>query len=157
MKKSIVLLALFCFAFSLLNATDAFAKKKKKAKKGEVENVEEATPKSKYDKLLKKPGVITVKGDFITMHRVGNKLYFEYPVKFLGRELLIASTISETSNADFCTVGYKPSDPMHVKFDLVDSTIYMRKVNAIIDYNKKEANMEEAVKLNYIDPYISVH
>lgn len=154
MKRSIVLLALFCFAFSCFSVTEAFAKKKKKAKKGEVEKVEKAKPKSKYDKLLKKPGVITVKGDFITMHRVGNKLYFEYPMKFLGRELLIASTVSETSDPRFCTVGYKPMNPMHVKFDLVDSTIYMRKVNAIVDYNKKEANMEEAVKLNYIDPYM---
>ena len=154
MKKSIVLLALFCFAFSLLNVTDVFAKKKKKAKKGEVENVEEATPKSKYDKLLKKPGVITVKGDFITMHRVGNKLYFEYPVKFLGRELLIASTISETTNPNFCTVGYKPGDPLHVKFEQCDSTIYMRKINAEIDFDKNEKNLDEAIRLNYQGPYV---
>ena len=154
MKKSIVLLALFCFAFSLLNVTDVFAKKKKKAKKGEVENVEEATPKSKYDKLLKKPGVITVKGDFITMHRVGNKLYFEYPVKFLGRELLIASTISETTNPNFCTVGYKPGDPLHVKFEQCDSTIYMRKINAEIDFDKNEQNLDEAIRLNYQGPYV---
>ena len=119
-----------------------------------MENVEEATPKSKYDKLLKKPGVITVKGDFITMHRVGNKLYFEYPVKFLGRELLIASTISETTNPNFCTVGYKPGDPLHVKFEQCDSTIYMRKINAEIDFDKNEKNLDEAIRLNYQGPYV---
>lgn len=153
MKKSIVLLTLFFLAFSFLNGGEAFAKKKKKNKKGETENVSKPKPKSKYDKLLKKPGVITVKGDFMTLHRVGNKVYFEYPVKFLGRELLIASTVSETSNPSFCTVGYKPTQPLHVKFEMNDSTIFMRNVNATVDYNKKDKNMGEAMKLNYIDPY----
>ncbi len=154
MKKSIVLLALILFVLPFFEVTEACAKEKKKGKKGEVEKVEKDKTQSKYDKLLKKPETQTVAGKFITLHRVGNKLYFEYPVKFLGRELLIASTITETSNPQLCTVGYKPSDPLHVRFDLIDSNLYMRSVNSVVDFDKADANIGEAVQLNYIDPYM---
>ena len=153
MKKSIVLLTLLMFALPFLGGTEAFAEKKKKAKKkGETEKVEEK-PKSAYEKLLDKPGVITAKGDFLTIHRIGEKVYFEYPIKFLGRELLIASTVSETSNPTLCTVGYKPSDPIHVSFVLNDSTVFMRNVNSLVDYNKNQKNLKEAIDINFIDPY----
>ncbi len=153
MRKSIVLLLVALF-FMPLGDTLYAASRKKKKDKDKTEEVAPEKKESKYDKLLKKPGVKTVKGDFITLHRIGNKVYFEYPLKYMGRELLIASTISETSNPNFCTVGYKPADPMHVRFDLQDSTIFLRKVNAIVEYNEKEANLKEAVEKNYIDPYM---
>lgn len=152
MKKSIVLLLLALFVMPLGNTLYAASKKKKE--KGKTEETAPAKKESKYDKLLKKPGVKTVNGDFITLHRIGNKVYFEYPVKYMGRELLIASTISETSSPTLCTVGYKPSAPLHVRFDLQDSTVFLRSVNSLVEYNEKEANLKEAVEENYIDPYM---
>ena len=153
MRKSIVLLLVALFLMPLGDTLYASSRRKKKNK----DKTEAAAPEkkeSKYDKLLKKPGVKTAKGDFITLHRIGNKVYFEYPTKYMGRELLIASTIAETSSPTLCTVGYKPSDPLHVRFDLQDSTIFMRSVNALVEYNEKEANLKEAVEENYIDPYM---
>ena len=148
-------MTLAIFVLPLFFANEAFAeKKKKKGKKGETEQVEEVKPKSKYEKLLDKPGVVTVKSDFITWHRVENKVYFEYPLKYMNRELLIASTVAESSNPSLCTVGDKPSTPLHVRFELQDSTIFMRSVNAIYDYDKNDPNITAAMKVNYVDPYI---
>ena len=83
----------------------AFGKKKKK-KKGQVEAITTTPAKkeSKYDKFLKTPGLQTVAGSFITLHKTGDKLYFEMPLKYMGRELLIASVVAETSNPDITTV-----------------------------------------------------
>ena len=80
--------------------------KKKKKKKGQVEAITTTPAKkeSKYDKFLKTPGLQTVAGSFITLHKTGDKLYFEMPLKYMGRELLIASVVSETSNPDITTV-----------------------------------------------------
>ena len=49
----------------------------------------------------------------------------EVPLKTIGREMLIASTISEASDTNLGTIGYKPTDPIHVKFTRIDTTIYL--------------------------------
>ena len=122
-------------AFMLAATPDAnaglfsfFGKKKKqeaaaKAKKPEKKQ----TP---YEKLFSGKKVETAQSDFITVHKVQGKLYFEIPHKILGREMLAASTVTEVSSSMGGDVGYKPKGVNHVKFVLEDSTIYLLSVNA---------------------------
>ena len=133
----------------------AFGKKKKK-KKGQVEAITTTPAKkeSKYDKFLKTPGLQTVAGSFITLHKTGDKLYFEMPLKYMGRELLIASVVSETSNPDITTVGYKPQDPIHVKFEMIDSTVFLKKVNAMTEYDQSEKSLKKAIDKNFIGAFV---
>lgn len=133
----------------------AFGKKKKK-KKGQVEAITTTPAKkeSKYDKFLKTPGLQTVAGSFITLHKTGDKLYFEMPLKYMGRELLIASVVSETSNPDITTVGYKPQDPIHVKFEMIDSTVFLKKVNAMTEYDQSEKSLKKAIDKNFIGAFL---
>ena len=74
-------------------------------------------------------GLVTAKSDFITLRATGDKLWFEIPVKYMGREMLIASTLSEISSPDFGDIGYKNQDPMLIRFTLRDTTVYLRKIN----------------------------
>lgn len=60
MKKSIVLLLVALFLMPLGGTLYAASKKKKE--KGKTEEAAPAKKESKYDKLLKKPGVKTVRG-----------------------------------------------------------------------------------------------
>lgn len=46
----------------------------------------------------------------MTLHKVEGKVYFEIPMKYLEREMLLASTISEASDNNLCAIGYKPKD-----------------------------------------------
>lgn len=64
--------------------------------------------------------------------------------------MLIAATPSATSNPAVVNVGYKPTEPMHVKFVLEDSTIYMKDCGTYtsVDATKE---MQEAAKLNFMD------
>ena len=93
----------------------------------------------------------TVKSNFITLHKVDGKLYFEIPMKYLGREMLFASTLTSTSSNDFCDVGYKQNDPLHVRFTKIDSTIYLNEVNAFVTSNPKEPSLQKAIDKNFAD------
>ena len=83
--------------------------RKKNKKKAQTEQVATTVKKttSKYDKLLKKPDVATSKGEFITVHKTGQKVYFEYPLKNMGREILLGGTVQTASDAWVVPIGYK--------------------------------------------------
>ena len=129
--------------------------KKKKAKT----NIEQKSAPAKknvsnYDKIVKKAGCKTIKGDFITAHRVGNKLYFEYPLKYMNREVLIGSKTTATSQPDVAIVGHMANDPLHVKFVMHDSAVYMNRVNCYMTYDPADQTMGEAVGKNFMDPVL---
>ena len=68
---------------------------------------------SAYDKLFKEKHQ-SAKGMF-TLHKIKEKVYFEIPVAMMGKEMLIASTVTKTSDNGNGIVGAKP-DPIHVAF-----------------------------------------
>ena len=84
----------------------AASKSKSNKKKGKTEEV--AKPKvDKYTKMfVNDKSCQTAKGPFLTLHKLKGKLYVEVPIKTIGREMLIASTISEASDTNLGTIGY---------------------------------------------------
>ena len=147
MKKwMLVLLAVFV-VFPFTREAGA-AERKKKGKQTEIKA---PVKKSAYDKLFQKKSCETVKSNFITLHKVDGKLYFEIPVKYLGREMLLASTLTSTSSNDFCDVGYKQNDPLHIRFTKIDSTIYLNEVNAYVTSNPNEPSVKKAIDKNFMD------
>ena len=105
---------------------------------------------TKYEKLFSGKQHNIFRGDFITIHQVGDKIYFEYPLKYMGREVLIASTPSATSDPDLVNVGFKAREPIHVMFEMEDSTIYMKDcaTDVSVDATKE---MLASAKLNFLD------
>ena len=150
MKK--IFLVLLATLIVLPFASDACAKdKKKKKKKGETELVVSAPKKlSAYEKLFKGKNVVTAKSDFITLHKVENKLYFEIPLKYMNRDFLLASTVTEVTSPEFCDIGYKANEPMHLKFTKRDSTIFLRQVTASVTTD----NLQKAMNSVYGDPIL---
>lgn len=134
---------------------DAKNTKKKKAK---TKTEQKASPVKKsvsnYDKIVKKAGCRTIKSDFITAHRLGNKLYFEYPLKYMNRELLIGSKTTATSQPDVAVVGHMANEPLHVRFVMHDSAVYMKRVNCYMTYDPADRTMGEAVAKNFMDPVL---
>ena len=97
---------LLAAAIAIVAAFPAEAKKKKQQAP--------KPPKSAYQKLMDKGGRISAEGGFVNLHKIQGKLYVELPLKYCGRDFLIASTTSKSSNAKLAIVGYKPQDPMCV-------------------------------------------
>ena len=160
MKKylKIGLLATFMLAFSSANAEASiwpFGKKAKK--KGADTTVVEAAgakSKSKYEKLFgDKTKCLTAEGDFMTLHTVGQKIYAEMDNALFGRDVLVATTISEISDAGVGSVGYKPQKPLHCRFVKIDTMVYLTQVNIIPDHKPSEA-MAEAMRRNNLDPVL---
>lgn len=113
--------------------------------------------KAKYDKTFIKDKTCRtykLEGSFMTLHRVNKKLYIELPKKYLNKEMLIASTITGVSDANLGSIGFKPQDPMHVKFQMIDSTIFLQEVNILPDFDRTNPQMAESVSLNGMDPII---
>ncbi len=134
-----VLTMSFCAPIQASAINLLFWKKKKK--------VETTTPKkTDYDKLFSKKHE-TVKGLF-TLHRMEGKLYFEMPVKLMGRDMLIGSTVTNISDNRNAIVGSKPQPPLHVQFTMDKTHVQLRQVN--YDYIATESAIDQALKKNSI-------
>lgn len=124
MNKGFILSILLLLFFIQAVPTDVVAKNKKK--RASKEHLKQK-PETKYAKLLQGQKVKTVKG-MITLHQVGNKLYFEYPLSLMGREFLLGTTIVGTSDNGNGAVGQMMNDPIHIAFSLRDSIFQMHEV-----------------------------
>lgn len=109
---------------------------------------------SKYEKLMQKKDRLSVRGDFLCLHKADGKLYVELPLRHLNKEILISSTISEASDNNLCAIGYKPKPPMHIKFTRTDSTIFMREVNVTATFDMHETNTATVISRSFMDPII---
>lgn len=142
---SLTLLWILPVAFS----AEAVGRKKKKVP-------EKATVElSEYDKLFKGKKYETARGGFVTVHRVDGKVYLEYPLKFMGRELLLAATSTVSTDNSVCTNGYKENTPMHIRFTLEDSTVQMRKVNAVVATKSAGERIDRIMEQNFGDPVMA--
>jgi hypothetical protein len=108
--------------------------------------------KTAYDRLFVDKAFETSKSDFITLHKIDKKLYFEMPLEYFGREMLLSSAASETSNSVFTDMAHRTM--MHVKFKLVDSLVYLQRVNTTTTYDTKEKNIKSAIEANSLDVVI---
>ena len=150
MKKGFVLLLVSLFLIPYLGSSYASDRKKKKKAPIEQKNVTPKKPISKYEKLFKGKQHQAFPGKFATIHRVGDKIYLEYPLKYMGRDLLIALTPSATSDPSLVNVGYKNKGLKHVRFVLKDSMIFMNDCSTYTTYDDTE-EMKETAALNFMD------
>ena len=121
----------------------------RKAKK----NKQEEKRPGKYEQLFKGKMCTTVSSDFMTLHKVDGKLYFEMPLEVLGREMLLASSVAKTSNNMAAVCGYTPN-VMHVRFVLQDSTVQLCSVASTVTANLGNERMKQVIKQGYGDPVL---
>ena len=128
MKQTSIIIVLVVLLLPVL--AEAQGRKGKKTKR-DVNSEMPALPKeSAYDNLFKDKARETVKG-LMTLHKTDGRVYFEIPLDLLGKEMLIGSTIAETTSHYFGSVGEKPHEPLHVVFTRTDSLINLLEANAL--------------------------
>lgn len=123
----------------------AASKSKSRKKKSKTEEV--SKPKvDKYTKMfVNDKSCVTARGPFLTLHRLKGKLYAEVPIETIGSEMLIASTISEASDSNLGTIGYKPLDPIHVKFTRIDTTLYLSEAPVPPLHDRNDPHLTKAI------------
>lgn len=94
----------------------------KKKIKQEEKKEEKLTP---YQKLFKDKKAETVKG-LMTMHKVGDKIYAEFPLHLLGRDMMLTSSIVNTSDGGEGVAGQFGGRPLRVIFTRQDSVVQVR-------------------------------
>ena len=163
MPKFIYMRSLSKFCILLLTAgllalpASGAAASKSKSKKKKTKTEEVAKPKTdKYTKMfVNDKSCVTAKGPFLTLHKLKGKLYAEVPLETIGREMLIASTISEASDTNLGTIGYKPKDPIHVKFTRIDTTLYLSEAPVPPLYDKNDPHMAKAISRSSLPAIIT--
>ena len=150
MKRLYVTLLVVVMLIPCLLVNGSERKKNKKKENVVQTDVEKKKNVSKYDKLLKQPGVETAKGDFMTIHKIGDKIYFEYPVKYFDREILVGSTVASSGFARMINVGYKYQGPQHLMVELKDSTVFFTVPNTKAYLNSEDPGLKEAMEKNFI-------
>lgn len=150
MIKKIILPLLI--AGGILIAPNLFAQEKKEVLKTKADSVKakadsiKAAPKQGYATLLKNPKKIA-KG-FVNIYYVKEKLYLEIPMSLLEKDMLLASTISETSDNLNGVVGSKPQAPIQVRFKKVDSTLLLTKIVKDAFAPESDLNLINALNKN---------
>lgn len=110
---------------------------------------------SKYARTFSaEKGCLSATGPFLTLHKTDGKLYIEIPRRYLGRELLIAATVTGTSDTDVATIGYKARDPLHGHFVLRDSSIFLERVTVLPDLEKPGQQNDRNTSLTHLDPVL---
>ena len=152
MKKWIVWCVLLVGVLSFpCTLEGAVREKKKRVPK------EEKVELSEYDKLFKGKRYESAVGEFVAVHKMDGKLYIEYPLRLLGRELLLASTTTSSTDHTVCTNGFKENTPLHIRFTLKDGSIQLRKVNALYETESDKAEVRQAIRQNFNDPVIATY
>ena len=137
-----ILLICACLAVAFPAAVQA--KANKKSSKSKTEQVA-PKPLSDYEKLFNGKKTHTEKG-LITLHEVEGRLYVEFPLSLIGKDLLIGSTISGLTDNRFMSVGEKPRAPMQVTFELDGKKLSMCKRR--FDLTASGTDMQEALRRN---------
>ena len=156
MKKTLFICMLLATALLYAQPSAAKSKKKKTAK---TEQSQADTVKKKkispYEKLFRGKKCVKADEGFMTLHIVGSKLYFEMPLAEMGKEMLLATTVTETTDNTVAINGYKAKTPLHISFSLGDSVVYMHRINSRVSYDTDDERMRSVAGRNYGNPIVS--
>ena len=101
-----------------------------------------------YDKLLE--GFMTQEGVF-KVHVKEDKVYFEIPDSLFGRDMLLASRVSEISNNKDFAAGQMPRNPMLIRFSKDAKKVFMHLVNTDNLCDESSA-IYKSFQRNYLNP-----
>lgn len=125
-----------------------------KNKAGEMENTEKKDTVGSgkegkgYNRLLE--GFATQQGVF-KVHVKDEQVYFEIPDSLFGRDMLLASRVSEISDNKDIAAGQMPRDPLLIRFSRDRKKVFMHlvKTDMLCDEN---SSIYQSFKRNYLNP-----
>ena len=111
----------------------------------------EKKEEDKYTKFFKDKKVETARGKFVTLHKIDGSVYLELPTKYLGKELMMGTKVTSTTDPDYLAVGSMNSAPIVFRFEKQDSVIVMKAPNSIVYRRDASPELQKALDLNYRD------
>ncbi len=137
-----------CFlAFFLFGSTTQVeARKKKKISKEAVKEEKKTEPLTPYQKIFKGKTVETAKG-LMTVHKIDGKVFVEFPLALLDKDMLLLSSIEQTSDHGDGAVGQFGGYQIPFRFVQKDSVLLARMDLMGRPVNlSTERNMDQAIE-----------
>ena len=139
-KKILISTLIFCScSVIVLNAQNKVKNIKNEAK---ADTTKKLTP---YQKLFDKKKNVKTSVGVITLHNVEGKLYFELPVKLIGKSFLMSSLVDNVSDMSLSYAGQRASRPLHFCFTKTDSLVQIRFVPVPKIVDSDDTGIQEAV------------
>ncbi len=96
-----------------------------------------------YKRLFSDKSKLTTKKGLITVHKYDEKYYLEVPVSLMGRELLLNSKITKSS--DFSLVGFNAAPTKYFVIDKTDSLVVFKTRSGNVVYDKNNEELSNAL------------
>ena len=158
MKINTLLAGIGLAAMLLSGADMSAAPKKNHGKKNDTKTeTKDTTARKKPSPFEKfrKDVVDSASGDFISIYRLKNdKIYIEYPKKYLGRRMLVGGTVTAVSDPSMVNIGYKYSAPVCYQVSLLDTLALLTTPN--LGATTRDSSMMKALERNYIPNVVKV-
>jgi len=139
-KKILISTLIFCSCtIVVLNAQNKVKSVKNEAK---ADTTKKLTP---YEKLFNKKKNVKTSVGVITLHNVEGKVYFELPVKLIGKSFLMSSMVDNVSDMSLSYAGQRASRPLHICFTKTDSLVQIRFVSVPRMVDSDDTEIQEAV------------
>jgi hypothetical protein len=125
---------------------------------GQTEAVDDTTKtddqKTAYEKLYADTDNLIEAEGLIDLKLVDGKVYFEFPKNLLGKDMIIGTSVEETSNRNDAASLERPNQPLLIKFTQRDSTIYLHKGAYLARADSENGNISNAIDKNSISPIL---
>ncbi len=92
---------------------------------------------SSYDKII--TAEATSSKGVIDIHQVKSNLYLEIPVELMGRSMLFAARVVETSDNKDVIAGQMPNDPLLIEWSYDDEKVYLHESTTNNIYREGES------------------
>ena len=155
-KKTVSVIMVFLFVFSVQD-TFAQSRKKKKADKNATTKVETKAPETKkepkpYSKVIDTTAV--TQNGLIIVHKMDNKYLFEIPDSIIGSEIMTITRYSKTP-AGGGIFGGEEINRQVVRWEKgLNNNILLRSVTYVIMSTDESKPLAQAVKNSTSDPII---
>lgn len=138
----ICFLAFFLFGIT----TQVEARKKKKVTKETTKEEKKVEPLTPYQKIFKGKKVVTANG-LMTVHKIDGKVFVEFPLALLDKDMLLLSSIERTSDHGDGAVGQFGGYQIPFRFVRKDSVLLARMdLMGRPDNLSAERNMDQAIE-----------
>jgi len=145
-KKIFISTLIFCScSVIVLNAQNKVKKAVKADAVKELSQKDTTKKLTPYEKLFDKKKNVKTSMGVITLHNVEGKVYFELPVKLVGKSFLMSSLVDNVSNMSLSYAGQRASRPLHICFTKTDSLVQIRLVPVPKIVDSDDTGIQEAV------------
>lgn len=157
-RKILILTMISCGAI-VLNAQSrslsSAAKNVSKKDTAKTESTDTTKKLTAYEKLFDKKKSVTTSKGIITLHNIEGKVYFEFPVKLMGKSFLMSSLVDNVSDMSLSYAGQRASRPSHICFTKTDSLVQIRLVPVPKIVDSEDAGIQKAVDMSALPSVIN--